>query len=63
MAGMKFCFVCLLQYGVVVAWGLSQVEEQEIVQQVARKCEEQPLPPGEVEIDQVSQSTGGIKRS
>jgi uncharacterized Rmd1/YagE family protein len=38
---------------VVVAWGLSQLEEQEIVQQVARKCEEQPLPPGEVEIDQV----------
>eukprot|EP00877_Chromochloris_zofingiensis_P008596 jgi/Chrzof1/3990/Cz13g16090.t1 len=44
--------VFFFDYGVVCCWGLSQLQEQEIVQSIARKCEDEPLPAPEVEIDQ-----------
>jgi uncharacterized Rmd1/YagE family protein len=38
-------------YGVVCFWGLSLRQEQDILGSVAKKAQEQPLPPREVEKD------------
>eukprot|EP00879_Flechtneria_rotunda_P005348 GHRR01005635.1.p1 GENE.GHRR01005635.1~~GHRR01005635.1.p1 ORF type:complete len:419 (+),score=108.30 GHRR01005635.1:1334-2590(+) len=43
-----FCF----DYGVVCCWGLSAKQEQEFLNSVAKKAQQEPLPPQEVEMDQ-----------
>lgn len=44
------CF--FFEYGVCCFWGLSAKLEQEILNTLAKKAQEQPLPPKEVEVDQ-----------
>ena len=44
------CF--FFEYGVVCFWGLSAKLEQEILNSIAKKAQQEPLPPREVEVDQ-----------
>lgn len=39
-------------YGCVAFWGLTQKQEQDILRNIVVPCEENPLPPSDVEIDE-----------
>lgn len=39
-------------YGCVAFWGLTQKQEQDILRNLVVPCEDNPLPPAEVEIDE-----------
>lgn len=43
------CFaLCCADYGVVCCWGLTAKQEQDILSSLAKKAQQQPLPPREV---------------
>jgi uncharacterized Rmd1/YagE family protein len=44
--------VCCYQYGVLVFWGLSKVQEQDILRELGGKVAQDPLPAADVEIDE-----------
>ncbi|KAK9814251.1 hypothetical protein WJX72_002986 [[Myrmecia] bisecta] len=44
--------VFYFDYGCIAFWGLTQKQEQDILRNVVVPCEENPLPPSEVEIDE-----------
>lgn len=43
------CF--FFDYGVVCCWGLTAKQEQDILSSLAKKAQQQPLPPREIEVD------------
>uniref|UniRef100_A0A383V7N6 DUF155 domain-containing protein n=1 Tax=Tetradesmus obliquus TaxID=3088 RepID=A0A383V7N6_TETOB len=46
------CDAFFFEYGVVCCWGFPTAkQEQELLQSVAKKAQQQPLPPREVEVD------------
>ena len=44
--------VFYFDYGCVAFWGLTQKQEQDILRNLVVPCEDNPLPPAEVEIDE-----------
>ena len=49
--------VFYFDYGCVAFWGLTQKQEQDILRNLVVPCEDNPLPPAEVEIDEFQVGT------